>query len=365
MAIERLFIGEGVKEAEVKKYLEKELKRAGLAGIHIQRTPLVTRIVINCDRPALVIGRKGSNVKAITRIIEEDFKIEKPELEIKKVEKPNLEPAIVAYRIASALERGMNSRKVGYKALQAIMRDGAKGAEIVLSGKLVGKGGRARVLKMKAGYMKKCGYPSLEQVLHGETIATCKAGTIGVEVSVVPQNVHFPDEINILGTEDFEVEELAEGKPEKEAEKPDEEAKKEAKKGTKEGKKEDEAPKDKEPKKEKAEKEYAEGKEKPKKEPKETPKLEKREAPKETKGDSKAKEKKLETKKEKLKEEGPKAKESKPEKKEGILKKVEHAVEHAVEEIQETVDGKDKKEEKGDKKEKKEDKKKTKKADKK
>jgi small subunit ribosomal protein S3 len=208
MAIERLFIGEGVKEAEVKKYLMGELKRAGLASIQIQRTPLVTRIVLHCDRPALVIGRKGSNVKAITHTIEQDFKIEKPELEIKKVEKPNLEPLIVAYRLASALERGMNSRRVGYKALQAIMRDGAKGAEITLSGKLVGKGGRARVLKMKAGYMKKCGHPSLEQVLHGETIATCKAGTIGVGVSIVPQNTHFPDEINLIKPEDFEVEEV-------------------------------------------------------------------------------------------------------------------------------------------------------------
>lgn len=207
MAIERLFIGEGVKEVGVKNFLQKELKRAGLAAITIQRTPLVTRIVLYCDRPALVIGRKGKNVKHITRVIEDNYNIEKPELEIKKVERPNLEPNIVAYRIASALERGMNSRKVGYKALQAIMRDGAKGAEIVLSGKLVGKGGRARSLKMKAGYMKKCGKPSLEQVMHGEMIATCKAGTIGVEVSIVPQNVHFPDEINILSPKDFEIEE--------------------------------------------------------------------------------------------------------------------------------------------------------------
>jgi small subunit ribosomal protein S3 len=359
MAIERLFIGEGVKEAEVKKYLENELKRAGLAGIHIQRTPLVTRIVISCDRPALVIGRKGSNVKAITRIIEQDFKIEKPELEIKKVEKPNLEPSIVAYRIASALERGMNSRKVGYKALQAIMRDGAKGAEIVLSGKLVGKGGRARVLKMKAGYMKKCGYPSLEQVLHGETIATCKAGTIGVGVNIVPQNVHFPDEINIIGSEDFEVEEIAEeakqGKPEGE------------KKNGKEGKKEEksEKPKEKETKKEEAKKETKEAKETRdmKEAPtatakKEAPMQEEKKAEK-PKEEKKTSEKPKEVKEEKKSEEK-KTDDKKPEKKEGILKKVEHALEHAVEEIEEKVEGKDK-----DKKEVKEEKKEAKKEDKK
>jgi len=211
MAIERVFVGEGVKEVEVKNYLAKELKRAGIASIAIQRTPLVTRIVLHCDRPALVIGRKGKNVKQITQYIEQNFNIERPELEIKKVDNPNLEPNIVAYRIASALERGMNPRKVGYKALRAIIQDGAKGAEIIMSGKLIGKGGRARTLKMRAGYMKKCGQPSLEQVLHGLVIATCKPGVIGVEVSIVPQNTHFPDEVTIIKPEEVTiVEEMAE-----------------------------------------------------------------------------------------------------------------------------------------------------------
>jgi len=219
MAIERLFVGEGIKEAEVKQFLNKELKRAGLAGIVIQRTPLVTRIVIYCDRPAIVIGRKGRNVKQITRRVEEDFGIERPELEIKKVDNPNLEPDIVAYRISSALERGMNPRKVGYRALQSIIGSGAKGAEIMLSGKLVGKGGRARTLKMKAGYMKKCGHPSFTQVLSGYMVASCKPGNIGVSVRIVPPKVHFPDEINIVKEEDFEIEETEgaakpEGKPE-------------------------------------------------------------------------------------------------------------------------------------------------------
>jgi len=214
MAIERLFIGEGVKEMEVKRYLNRELKRAGLAGITIQRTPLVTRIVLYCDRPAIVIGRKGKNVKDITRAIEQDYKIEKPELEIKKVDNPNLEPNIVAYRITSALERNMNPRKVGYKALQAMMKDGAKGAEIIMSGKLIGKGGRARTLKMRAGYMKKCGRPSIDQVLHGHVTANCKPGVIGVEINIVPPNVHFPDELSIVNPSEIEIiEEVAEVAP--------------------------------------------------------------------------------------------------------------------------------------------------------
>jgi len=294
MAIERLFVGEGIKEAEVKKFLNKELKRAGLAGIFIQRTPLVTRILIYCDRPAIVIGRKGRNVKQITRTVEQDFGIERPELEIKKVDEPNLEPDIVAYRIASALERGTNPRKIGYRALQSIIASGAKGAEIILSGKLVGKGGRARTLKMKAGYMKKCGYPSFTQVLSGYIAASCKPGNIGVSVRIVPPNVHFPDEINIIPPEEFEVEETevveakpagkAEAKPlAKTGEKPKEGPKPEAKKAeeskpeVKKAEEKAEAKPKEEPKKEEAKAEPKEAE--PKKEeqkPKEKPKAEKK-----------------------------------------------------------------------------------------
>jgi small subunit ribosomal protein S3 len=212
MAIERLFIGEGIREAEVKKFLRHELKRAGIAEITILRTPLVTRIVIFCDRPAIVIGRKGRNVKHITRVIEEDYKIEKPELEIKKTDNPRLEPDVVAYQIASALEMGTNPRRVGYQTLQSIIRDGAKGAEIVMSGKLVGKGGRARTLKMKAGYMKKCGEPSFTQVKTGFMMAVCKPGTIGIKVRIVPKDVHFPDEVKIIMPEEIKIqEEVVEG----------------------------------------------------------------------------------------------------------------------------------------------------------
>ena len=223
MAIERQFIREGMKEVELRQFLSDELKRAGLADVVIQRTPMVTRIIILCDRPALVIGRKGRNIKELTNVIERNFEIEKPEIEVKKVEEPNLEPNIVAYRISSALERDTKPRKIGYKALQAIRRAGAKGAEITMSGKLVGKGGRARVLKMSAGYLKKCGNPSFVQVLSGFSTATCKPGKIGIKVSIVPKDVHFPDEINIISEEEFDVveveEEVSEGVSETQKEK--------------------------------------------------------------------------------------------------------------------------------------------------
>jgi small subunit ribosomal protein S3 len=84
----------------------------------------------------------------------------------------------------------------------------AKGVEIMLSGKIVGKGGRARSEKYSQGYMKKSGN-SVKLVRIGSTQASLKAGVIGVTVKIVPPDAVFPDQISLKS-------EL----PEKPAEKP-------------------------------------------------------------------------------------------------------------------------------------------------
>jgi small subunit ribosomal protein S3 len=128
---------------------------------------------------------------------------------------------------------------------------------------------------MRAGYMKKCGRPAIEQVLHGNVVANCKPGVIGVEVNIVPQNIHFPDEVSIIKPEEFKVveevveiaSETGEAKVAVEGEKPKEkkEAKAEAKKDVK-------TEKPKAEKKEKADKKEAKpGVEKLKAEKKEKP----------------------------------------------------------------------------------------------
>ncbi len=224
MAIEKHFIQEGVIRSEIESFLRSELNRAGYSGISIQKTPLTTRIILYVEKPPIVIGKKGKRINALTDTLKKKFKIDDPTIDVQKIEKPTLDPNIIARRIAVALERGINRRRVAYKAVRAVMGSGARGVEIILSGKIVGKGGRSRNEKYSEGYMKKAG-DSLKLVKMGSTQAYLKAGVIGVTVKIVPPGTKFPDQISVL--------EGVEATPEPEEEKPKKKAKKTKKKSEK------------------------------------------------------------------------------------------------------------------------------------
>ncbi len=177
--------------------LRRELSRSGYSRMDIQKTPLATRIDLHVEKPPIVIGKKGRRINKLTRILEEKYGIDNLTIDVKKIENPTLDPKIVAKRIALALERGMYRRRVTYKALHAVMYAGARGVEISLAGKIVGKGGRSRTEKYAKGYMKKAGDPT-NLVDVGSTQAYLKAGVIGVTVRIVPPGVVFPDQITMI-----------------------------------------------------------------------------------------------------------------------------------------------------------------------
>lgn len=200
MAMEKHFIQEGKIRSEIESFLRTELDGAGYSGVNIQKTPLATKVVLYVEKPPLVIGKKGRRIDKITKLLKTRYGIENPAIDVQRVENPTLDPNIVARRIAHALERGMNRRRVVYKALRAVMNSDAKGVEITLSGKIIGKGGRAKREKYCQGYMKKAG-DSLKLVSIGSTQSNLKAGVIGVMVKIVHPSVIFPDQFSIKPSE--------------------------------------------------------------------------------------------------------------------------------------------------------------------
>ncbi|MCD6414819.1 MAG: 30S ribosomal protein S3 [Candidatus Diapherotrites archaeon] len=198
--LERVFVKEGKTNVHIDEYLGKELNRAGYVGCQVQKTPIATRIVVRVERPGLVIGRKGASIQRLTENLEKVFKLENIQIKVEEVPVPELDPAVMAKRIASSLERGLHYRRVMHWSLEKIMNAGAKGAEIVVRGKLVGKGGKSRSERISAGYLKKAGEPS-KLVKEAKSQALKKAGIIGVTVKIVPPNVIFPDKVVITGEE--------------------------------------------------------------------------------------------------------------------------------------------------------------------
>ncbi|MBA2861370.1 30S ribosomal protein S3 [Methanococcus maripaludis] len=210
--IERTFVGENVSETLIDEYFKTKLVRAGYSHIDLKKTPIGTRITVFAEKPGFVIGRKGKMVKELTETLSTEYAVNNPQIEVKQVESPDLDPAIVGHKIASSLERGMHFRKTAHSAIRRVMGSGAKGVSIIVSGKLSGE--RSRTEKFMDGYMKHCGEPAEALVNKSHQLAKLKLGVVGVTVKIMKPDVSLPDEITILSGEIKEVTEYSEASQE-------------------------------------------------------------------------------------------------------------------------------------------------------
>ena len=221
MADEHQFIEDGLQRTQIDEFFAEELSRAGYGGMDVAKTPMGTQIVLKAEKPGMVIGKGGKNIRKITTTLEEDFDLDDPQIDVQEVDEPDLNAQIVADRLANALERGWYFRKAGHTTIDRIMDSGALGAEIILSGKVTGA--RSRVEKFNRGYIKHNGEPAETIVDSGVGTAVMKLGTIGVRVKIIPPDAELPDDFEVY--EDVEVEDFIEepeGDVEELLEEPDE-----------------------------------------------------------------------------------------------------------------------------------------------
>jgi len=198
-----------LKKAEIYEYLAEKLKDAGFGGVDIAFTPMGTRVTIYAMRPGRVIGLRGRTIREISEELEKKFGVENPNVTVAEIEVPELNPQVMAYRIAQALQRGVRHRRVAFWALRRIMDAGARGVEIEISGKLTSA--RHRTEKFSAGIMPKSGEPALKYVKVGKASVLLKSGVFGVKVKIFPPDAPMPEEITVAEAQEAEVAESGEG----------------------------------------------------------------------------------------------------------------------------------------------------------
>ena len=181
--IERKFIEDQIKSLEIEEYLAKNLEKADYSHTDIQITPLSTRLIVYVGRPGIAIGRAGKNIEMITNALSNKFGVKNPQLDIQSISNPDLDATYVAHQISSALERYVKANRIVNIYLSNIMRAGAYGAEIRVSGKI--SGGRGRTDKTQIGYIKKSGDFAIDNVDVGFSQARMKPGVLGIKVMIM------------------------------------------------------------------------------------------------------------------------------------------------------------------------------------
>ena len=203
MSVVKRIIKDSIERVAVDELLGEEFEQAGYGGITLTKTPLGAQINLFTMRPGRVIGKRGRSIKAASERLELELGLSNPQITVVEVEVPELNPRIMASRVANALERGVHFRRALFWALRRIMDSGALGCEIVLRGKL--RSDRSRFEKVGEGYLPKSGDPVLKNLKSATMHVKLKRGTFGVTVNIVPPDAKFPDKISLEGLPEIEV----------------------------------------------------------------------------------------------------------------------------------------------------------------
>ncbi len=183
-------------EFSMKEKIKNEIGKGKLSKVKIEYAPVGERIIISTNKPGLIIGRGGEKIEQLTEILRKKFKLENPHVEIDEIKNPDLDAQLVADDLALGLERfgPLKFKSLAYRALQRVMKAGALGTEIRLTGKI--PSARAKSWRFAQGYLKKTG-DSAKVVDRAQSIAHTKPGVVGVKVSILPPDAIMKDRIKI------------------------------------------------------------------------------------------------------------------------------------------------------------------------
>ena len=125
-------------DIKIRKLLNSELKEAVISKIEIQKTKDSVTVNVVAARPGVIIGQDGKNVEVLTKKITKIVSGKNVKLNVVEVENPDLDAKVVSRWIAEQLENRASFRTAQKKAMQRVMKAGAKGVKTLVSGRLGG-----------------------------------------------------------------------------------------------------------------------------------------------------------------------------------------------------------------------------------
>jgi len=181
----RKFVADGIFYAELNELLTRELGEDGYAGVEVRVTPMRTEIIIRATRTQNVVGEKGRRIRELTSLVQKRFNFPEGNVELyaERVHNRALSAIAQAESLRFKLLGGLAVRRACYGVLRYIMENGAKGCEIVISGKL--RAARAKAMKFRDGYMIKSGDAVNHYVDYAVRHIQLKQGILGIKVKIM------------------------------------------------------------------------------------------------------------------------------------------------------------------------------------
>ncbi|MBI2476600.1 30S ribosomal protein S3 [Candidatus Uhrbacteria bacterium] len=128
-------------DVRIRAFLKKKYREASLDKITIDRSPKTVTVTLHTAKPGFIIGRAGSGVDELkTELKKLFFRGTRTGLSINVLDigQGSLSAAVVAEQVAMDIEKRMPFRRVAKQTVDRVMKAGAEGVRIILSGRLNG-----------------------------------------------------------------------------------------------------------------------------------------------------------------------------------------------------------------------------------
>ena len=137
---------------DIREYFKKKHSQSSVSKVEIERTE--NRLVVNIytGKPGMIIGTKGAGIEQIKKDLNKIISpVKNFILNVKEIKKPYLDAQLVADSIASQLEKRVQWRRALKQAIQRVMKAGAKGCKVQVSGVIYGANTIGRTEKYMEG----------------------------------------------------------------------------------------------------------------------------------------------------------------------------------------------------------------------
>lgn len=175
----KLFLSDDIK---IRSLLMKKLRPAGISKIEIERSSNKVKVILFVSRPGILIGRGGSGLTELKNFLLKELKIKDENLlEIvpMDIKSPDLSAYLVAQSVADQLVRRLPAARVMNQAVDRVMRAGAKGVKVVLSGRI----GGAEIARRETKWLGSIPLHTLRNDIDFSIYpALTKSGYVGVKV---------------------------------------------------------------------------------------------------------------------------------------------------------------------------------------
>jgi len=128
-------------DVKIRQFLKTLLKDALIDRVEIDRTRQELKLLIHSAKPGIIIGRGGTGIEDLSKKVKNKFfpgKRVKLSINVKEVPNASLSAQVVGLQVAADIEKRMPFRRVMKGTIERVLKAGALGVKISISGRLNG-----------------------------------------------------------------------------------------------------------------------------------------------------------------------------------------------------------------------------------